>query len=58
MVTILIACALALALLALTEFIVLVIRTEQYWKLQDMLYDMKAVEPIIDEYGRGQDWDG
>lgn len=58
MVTILIACALALALLALTEFIVLVIRTEQYWKLQDMLYDMKAVEPIIDEDGRWQDWDG
>ncbi len=58
MVTILIACALALALLALAEFIALAIKTEKLWELQDRLYDMEAVEPIIDEDGRWQDWDG
>ena len=58
MVTILVACILALALIAAMIFAALVCKSRECERLLRELYNMRAIKPIIDDDGGWTDWDG
>ena len=51
-------CSVVLAVIAFIEAVVMYVLIAKVWGLEDELSETRAIEPIIDEDGRWQSWDG